>query len=475
MSFIVYDLILLVLFISLVSLFLYKNRKNLKKDGWLILYRTEWGLKLIEKIGNKNPRLMKFLSYISIFIGYILMISGIYLFLKIILIYFFRADVVAAVKVPPIMPLIPYLPQMFKLTWLPDFYFIYWILILAIIAITHEFAHGIFAAYHKIKVKKTGFGFFPYFLPVFLAAFVELDEERMQKEKIFKQLSILSAGTFANVLTAIISFALMAGFFILAFSPSGVVFSNYAYNQVNWSEVNITHINGQEIENYNANLSITDSMNISTTSGEYILNLYSLENNSMQVGEDFISILYYNSPALNANLSGAITEINNEKIYSLDKLDKEISKYNISDKIKVKTILDGKENEYELTLEESPFNSSKPWLGVAFQLDQESSSLGKIIQKANSYKDSNVYYTTRFGESSNFIYNLLWWLFLISVSVAIVNMLPVGIFDGGRFFYLTILYLTKREKIAKKSFAVMTYLFLLLIIAIMILWAKSFF
>jgi membrane-associated protease RseP (regulator of RpoE activity) len=364
---------------------------------------------------------------------------------------------------------------MFKLSWLPEFYFIYWIAILAIIAITHEFAHGIFAAYHKIKVKKTGFGFFPYFLPVFLAAFVELDEERMQKEKIFKQLSILSAGTFANVLTAIISFALMAGFFILAFSPSGVVFSNYAYNQVNWSEVNITHINGQEIENYNANLSITDSMNISTTSGEYILNLYSLENNSMQVGEDFISILYYNSPALNANLSGAITEINNEKIYSLDKLDKEISKYNISDKIKVKTILDGKENEYELTLEESPFNSSKPWLGVAFQLDQESSSLGKIIQKANSYKDSNVYYTTRFGESSNFIYNLLWWLFLISVSVAIVNMLPVGIFDGGRFFYLTILYLTKIEKIAKKSFAVMTYLFLLLIIAIMILWAKSFF
>ena len=39
-----------------------------------------------------------------------------------------------------------------------------------------------FAVYNKIKVKTTGFGFFPFFLPVFLAAFVELDEKKMAKK-----------------------------------------------------------------------------------------------------------------------------------------------------------------------------------------------------------------------------------------------------------------------------------------------------
>lgn len=213
MSFIVYDLILLGIFVSLTSIFLYKNKKNLQREGLLILYRTNWGIKLIEKVGKENPKTMKFLSYVVIIMGYLLMGFGIYFVGKIVWMYITRMDIVSAVKVPPIMPLIPYLPQMFKLNWLPDFYFIYWIIILAIIAITHEFAHGIFAAYHGVKIKKTGFGFFPYFLPVFLAAFVELDEEKMKKEKIFKQLSVLAAGTFANVLTALIAFVVMVVFF----------------------------------------------------------------------------------------------------------------------------------------------------------------------------------------------------------------------------------------------------------------------
>ena len=56
------------------------------------------------------------------------------------------------------------------------------------------------------------------------------------------------------------------------------------------------------------------------------------------------------------------------------------------------------------------------------------------------------------GDSGIFIYDLLWWLIIISISVALVNMLPVGIFDGGRFFYITVLAMTKKEKVAKKSF-----------------------
>ena len=74
-----------------------------------------------------------------------------------------------------------------------------------------------------------------------------------------------------------------------------------------------------------------------------------------------------------------------------------------------------------------------------------------------------------------FVYNLLWWLVLISISVALMNMLPMGIFDGGRFFYLTILLLTKSEKKAKFWFKISTNVLLGLFFLLMVFWGISFF
>ena len=73
-----------------------------------------------------------------------------------------------------------------------------------------------------------------------------------------------------------------------------------------------------------------------------------------------------------------------------------------------------------------------------------------------------------------FIYDFLWWLVLISLSVALVNMLPMGIFDGGRFFYLTMWQITGSEKKAKKWFSYMTYFLLGLLFVMMFFWAFSF-
>jgi membrane-associated protease RseP (regulator of RpoE activity) len=54
-------------------------------------------------------------------------------------------------------------------------------------------------------------------------------------------------------------------------------------------------------------------------------------------------------------------------------------------------------------------------------------------------------------------------------------MLPVGIFDGGRFFYLAILGITKKEEVAKKTFKAVTYLFLFLLLIIMVFWGIGLF
>ncbi len=468
MSIMFWDLSLLSIFVIFISIFLYKKRKNLKKEGLLLLYHTKWGIKLINRIGKKYEKTLKILSYVSVFIGYALMVFVIYFFIKILIVYFFKADLVRAIKIPPITPLIPYLPQIFKLDFLPPLYFSYWIIILAIVTITHEFFHGIFAKIANIKIKTTGFGFFPFFFPVFLAAFVNLDEKAMSKKTNFKQRAVLSAGTFANIITTLIGVLLMWGIFVFSFTPMGVIYDDYAYGVVNVSQ--ISSING---------------INLTNPTYQTVLNLTSQgkSNKIIAKNETFFGIrgvspknnkfaLYYDSPAIENSLKGVITKINGEKIDSLDKLSSVIGSYNVGENLTI-TTYDGEKNyNTQIILENSPYGD--PWIGVTFFNKEPSGLMGKISSFFTSYKDSNIYYSPNFS-SAKYIYDLFWWLVLISFSLALLNMLPLGILDGGRFFYLTILAITKSEEKAKKAFKFSTLFFLALIGLLMVFWAKAFF
>ncbi len=477
MSFLAYDIAFLVLFAISVGILLYKNRKGVKKEGLMLLYRTSWGIKFIEHIGKKYKKLLDVLSYISIAIGYLLMAGIIYLFGKLVWTYVFHADIVRAIKVPPIMPLVPYIPQMFKLDYLPPFYFTYWILIIAVIAMTHEFAHGIFAARVKVKIKTTGFGFFPFFLPVFLAAFVEPDEKQMAKKKPFDQLAILSAGTFANILTSILFLLVLWGFFFVAFTPSGIVFNTYAQAVVNVSFIDsINSIPLNETFSYRGLLDSINTSNrtlseIKVENSTYLVNYELLLSQKENEG---LIVVYRDSPAIRSDLESVIFKINNVKVNSYDKLSEELLKYSPGEKVTL-TVL-GSDNEpynKDIVLGTHPENSAKAWMGVGF-LDYQSTTLMQKIYDAASFRKPYLYYSPRLGEFSVFIYNLIWWTIIISLSAALMNMLPVGLFDGGRFFYLTILAITKKEMTAKKAFAFLTYLFLALLAVIMFFWVIAF-
>ena len=472
MNFLIYDLIFLAFFLIVFSIFLYARRKNLKREGLLYLYRTSWGIRFINYVGKKYKRTLKALSYVSVTLGYFLMAGVLYLIYTIVKIYIFSPHIVRAIKVPPIMPLVPYLPQVFKLEFLPPFYFTYWIIIIAIIATTHELAHGIFAAYNKIKIKTTGFGFFPFFLPIFLAAFVELDEKTMAKKKKFPQLAILSAGTFANILTAILFLGALLLFFSLAFTPSGIVFDTYATSSI--AIAGISSINSVQLNNasYDSVLGLMNEQGLNEIIAEGDVYLSTKEMaESQEDGE--ILYVYNSAPAIKANLSSIITEINGVEVNSIDALVEELSKYNIGEEITLETMVEEGVVEKTLVLEEHPEAPGIAWLGIGFISGQQTGILGRIMNTL-SFKESNVYYKPKFNEMSVFIYNLLWWLVIISLSVALINMLPVGIFDGGRFFYLTILALTKKEKTAKKVFMLSTKFFIFLLFLLIIFWAISF-
>ncbi len=469
MNFIIYDLIFLFVFLLVVSIFLYKNKKNVKKEGILLLYRTKIGVNLIKKFGDKHKKLLNVLSYVSVITGIILMISSLLLFFSVLKTYIFDKALISQIKVPPVMPLLPYIPQLFKMPNIPSFYFSYWIISLAIVAITHEFSHGIFAINKGIKIKNTGFGFFPFFFPVFLAAFVEIDEKKMERKKIFNQLSVLSAGTFSNIILGIIFLIILAIYFSFAFIPSGVNFDSYS----------LTIINSSQIQGVN-NISLIshDWDNILSLVNNQSWNRIKLDNNKTYLIDykNFVAqeknyekgqiIVYEDLDAINQNITGTIIKINGINIRNVEDLAEVLSKYEEGDKIIVTTFQDSYDRDYQVTLKNNSLNNPSIGIGI-FQ--NKKSWVGNAISSIFPFKESNVYYKTK-GEYSEFFYYLLWWIVLINFSVAILNMLPAGIFDGGRFFYLICLYFTKDKKKSEKIFKIMTFVLLFGLFLMMTSW-----
>ncbi len=473
--FTIIDLTLLGIFVIVISIFLYRKRKNLKKDGWLLLYRTKWGMKVIDNVGKKYKKTLGALSYVVIGTGYLLMVGMIYLLGKIVYLYVAYPSIVRAIKIPPITPLVPYLPQAFKLDFLPSFYFIYWIVILAIIAITHEFAHGIFMRRYKIKIKSTGFGFFPFFLPIFLAAFVEQDEKSMKKSKNFHQMAVLAAGTFANVVVGILSFIVMFLFFSLSFAPSGAEFNTYSYSVVAIPSIISVNNIPTDNPNYDDIFSLINAegfSEIKTSERTYIINKDNLET-QRKSAKEFL-VLYDYAPAILAGIDGAIVKINNVPIRDWEDFGKELAKYSPGENITLTTKVEEEFNEYEITLMENPSNPEKALVGVGYIEAERKGFMGKVVTWLSSFKKQHIHYEAKF-KSAMFIYNFLWWLVLISFSVALVNMLPMGIFDGGRFFYLTILGITKNKKRAELWFKISTNVLLFLFLLLMVFWGLSFF
>jgi membrane-associated protease RseP (regulator of RpoE activity) len=466
MSLIVYDLILLGIFIIFVGIFLYKKRKELKTTGWLILYRTRWGIKAIKHVGEKYKKILKFLSYISVGLGYLLMAGIMYLVVKIVYLYITFPTIVKVIKVPPIMPLVPYFTELPGLKGIfPTFHFIDFIIAIIIVASVHEFSHGIFMRRYGIKIKSTGLAFLKY-CPAVLGAFVEQDEKSMAKAKNFEQRAVLSAGTFANTLTAILFFIIIVIFFTSTFTPAGVVFDDYAYELVNISS--ITVINGIQVLNPSheriAELAEDATFNNITADGKQYAGIKAFANEEQIV-------LYHDTPAIKQGIQNPIIEIEGNKIISLKDLRETLDKYSPGESINVKSKVEGEIQEYEIILGSNPDDPEEAWLGIGFLSQDSKGVTGKVYSALSSFKKPNIYYESETGEFGWFIYHLLWWIILINFAVALFNMLPLGGLDGGGFFYLTVFALTKSEKAAKKSFKLITYFLLLLAILLILFWA----
>lgn len=478
MDFFYYDLIFLIVFCIAVAIFLYRRRKRLQREGVFFLYRTKYGLKIIEKVSKSAPKLLNYLSYISIGFGYLIMIVALAVIIQSLSL---MLNMVTVPKIPPIMPLIPYFPRIFKISFLPPFYFSYWIIIIFIAAVCHEFAHGIFARFNKIKIKSTGFGF----LGPFLAAFVELDEKQMAtKKKVKPQLAILSAGSFANLIIAIIFFLILQTIFSVAYAPAGVIFNSYTLSSVNITDIdrinNISIDSPAELQEIfsqikNETKNITEKMTLEGKNNTYFITIEALEYQLKALKEDNKNnalVVFEDSPACRAGLEGAIKKIRSEEpekksfdIKSIEQLQDALSQL----KPKQEVIIETTEANYSIKFGENPLNKSRAYLGIGFykpKINRLTLFVASLFRK-----DQFVHYEPKQNkELTTFIYDLVLWLVIINFSIMLINMLPFTIFDGGRFFYLTILGITKDKKKAINAFKIASFIILLLLFMVMLIW-----
>lgn len=462
MKFIYFDLIFLAIFCIFIAVFLYKNRKKLKVESKVfLLYRSKFGLNFIKLVSKKFSSILPTLAYISIIFGVLAMILIVILFVQSLLILI---QMPMIIKAPPIMPLLPYIPQAFDLP-LPDFYFMHWIIAIVILAITHEFAHGIFAQFYKIKIKATGFGF----LGPFLAAFVEPDEKVLQKRKPKQQLAIFSAGSFSNFIFAIIFLLLLQVFFFAAYTPAGVGPYFHSYNSINLTNVEtignyspseFLNLSEQELNNIN------ETLELKTQNETYYITpslAQEISRNKDALIKQNIIIAYFDSPAFRANLSGGIKKIGSFETKNPQDITLALSHYNPNSTIEIIT----SEKTYTLTLTKHPLNESKSYLGIAFPQLTETQKV--FASFTSPFFSPYTYVEPKFNEA-NFIRDLFLWLILIFFFVAIFNMLPLGFLDGGRFLYISILGLTKSKKSANIIFNVASSIIILIFLLMMFVW-----
>ncbi len=217
-----------IVFLIFLTVFVYLKRKNLDTKQiipyflYFSMYRTKLGIKLMDTLAKKFRKTTLYLGYLGVFIGFLGMIFISYSLLNNIYVLFTKPEAIPGVGL--VLPVkakgIFYVP------------FFYWIISIFVIAVVHEFAHGLIARAHNLKVKSSGFAFLGLIVPIIPAAFVEPDEKELRKRPHKQQLSVFAAGPISNILFGLLFLALL--YLVLApaanslIEPNGVKISDYA-------------------------------------------------------------------------------------------------------------------------------------------------------------------------------------------------------------------------------------------------------
>ncbi len=294
------SLILLFAIIAVVWIF---DRKNFKRDGIMFLRRTDRGLKFIDNFAKKHTSALRTFGTLGIILSFGALGAG-YVFktekkknpfaktltvlaVLLVIVYFLNFKTIYALSGAVFgasgfvaFQLVDGVINMFlnpsaaaqmqfvlpiQTTSAPVFYvpIDFWLISIFVLLIVHEFSHAFVSRAEGIKVNSLGYGF----MAVIPLGFAEPDEKELKKTSSIKKSRIFSAGSFSNIIAALISaFLLVSSVFAIAalYTNDGVRYSTVVskspadmYFPHNGT---ISEINGVKINNLGELAAIMDNV-----------------------------------------------------------------------------------------------------------------------------------------------------------------------------------------------------------------------
>jgi membrane-associated protease RseP (regulator of RpoE activity) len=441
-----YTISILVFVLILVVIF-YKDRKNVQRQSILLIRRTQRGKKGLINLGRRFPRFWKGLGIVAVIFSFMISIYIVYFLVELI-----GTNFLVEKAVPGISFVLPALGA--ETVIVPGAILVpfwYWIIIIALLVVVHEGLHGIMAAMERVKIKSMGWGLF-IIIPL---AFVEPDEKQLEKKPAWSQLRVFASGSFANFILAGFSLLLIASMSGMFYS-SGVTYrglmEGYPAEGVNLSGtivgINDYEINGiYDLRSALSEIGENQSITITTTKGEFALTT------AGDLEPVFKPSLFF--VFLAGHEHGGVGTID----FFMGTSDPQgwtETKTAISMWGWVKENVPGLEeraNERILKLESKLSEFKRPgFIGIA-----SVSSLVKLNPGLEGLEGPIV-----------FIQGLLFWLFLINFGVGAANLLPIGPLDGGRMWGIVIKKVAKKRW--KKIMSVVSYATLAIFIINFLFW-----
>lgn len=188
-------------FCVILAVLLWWNRRRVIVE-WLVyplvyfaMYRSSWGLNAMDRLASAWRRPLQWVGVAAIALGFMGMGLISYQLVKNLVAIVAKEP--GAVAVGIVQPFAQNVPGTI---FVP---FVYFAISIFVIAVLHEFSHGVMARVHQCKVRSSGFAFLGVLLPIIPAAFVEPDEKEMSRKSPQAQMSILAAGAVSNIILAL--------------------------------------------------------------------------------------------------------------------------------------------------------------------------------------------------------------------------------------------------------------------------------
>ncbi len=486
-------IIILIIWILIVYYIAKKRYRIIKPYGPALMISTERGRAGIQRISRH-----RFWDYYGVSAIYVTLISMILTFALLIweamlvvgLPKSAAPNPLAVIGLPGINPYIP---------------IGYGIVGLIIAVVIHELSHGIQSARNNIKIKSLGILLF--IIPV--GAFVEPDEEEIEKAEKRTRMKIFAAGPTTNIIAAIVSLVI----FLMLMSSVSVaeqgVLVVKSYNPDIQNGDLITAINNQTIKNVQG----IDNININP--GENVQVKVLRDGNTISVNSIsglWVTEVLKNSPAYYAGISPGyvILSIDNKTVKNITFFDSYMANTTANEKINMTFLSKGKIYSKSIVLADkyvfyqsyapgynSPDFKGKGFLGVTvYYMNLSVSQPDEIMSiVANPFSfgptQGMLYlislpfiglspfpayfqsvYSTPFSPIIFWpLVNVLYWIFWLDLMLGLTNVLPLIPLDGGYVFkdYITKFLSRIRIKDAEKT-AYAISIALSLTVVFLILW-----